>query len=137
MEMISIKKNGYEVPPKIFKEMQAKLLEYQENSTIKISFPIMEKYENPARQMFGGMIAAAFDNTFGYFSYKMLQKACVTLELNTSFIRPTSVTDNELIVEAHLVLKTKNKLVMAGKAYNPGGKLIAVCKTTMMIILED
>ncbi len=134
MKMMNPKKNCFEIPSKIFKEMQATPIEYQENHKIKISFPIMEKYENPAKQMFGGMIAAAFDNTFGYFSYKMLQKACTTLELNTSFIRPTSVTDKELIVEACLIAKSRGQLVLEGKAHNPQGKLIAVCKTRMMIL---
>jgi len=53
----------------------------------------------------------------------MLQKACKTLELNTYFIRPTSVADKKLIVEACLVAKTRSQLVLEGKVNNPGGKL--------------
>lgn len=71
--------------------MQGKLLEYHENKSMKISFPIMEKYDNPARKMFGGMIVATFDNTFGSFSYEISKKFCTTLELNISFIRPTDM----------------------------------------------
>jgi uncharacterized protein (TIGR00369 family) len=134
MKMMRLKEDNFEIPPKIFREMQGKTIEYHENKSMKISFPIMEKYDNPARKMFGGMIAAAFDNTFGSFSYEMSKKSCTTLELNTSFIRPTDVTDKELIVEVFLVSNTKTQLILEGKAHNPDGKLIAVCKTRMMIL---
>ncbi|SMC72657.1 uncharacterized domain 1-containing protein [Desulfocicer vacuolatum DSM 3385] len=134
MEKMRFKKSNFEIPPEIFKEMQGKKIEYCENKSMKISFPIMEKYNNPARKMFGGMIAAAFDNTFGTFSYEMLKKACTTLELNTSFIRPTDTNDKELIVEVFLISNTKTQLILEGKAHNPDGKLIAVCKTRMMIL---
>jgi len=81
------------------------------------------------------MIAAAFDNTYGPFSYLLVKGPCTTLELNVSFVRPTSIKDKDLIVEVNVLSKTKTQLLMEGKAHTPEGKLVATSTTRMMILL--
>ena len=126
--------DSLEIPPKIFLEMQGQFLSYVENASMKNSFPIFEKYEGPMGNTQGGIITAAFDNTYGPFSYLVAQGPCVTIDITTSFIRPISMNDEELIVEVFLTAKTKSLLFMDGKAYNKTGKLVATSTTRMMIV---
>jgi acyl-coenzyme A thioesterase PaaI-like protein len=48
--------------------MKGRIHEYHEGSSIKIAFPVEERFTNPAGFLLGGKISAYFDNTFGPFS---------------------------------------------------------------------
>jgi len=125
---------GLTLPPNSFVEMQGKYLDYKENEYIKISFPVQEKYCNPAGFLLGGMIPAFFDNTFGPLSYLAAKKPTTSLDLNTTFIKTISPADGELFVEGRIVKMTKRFIIFEGKAYNPDNQLIATCTSRMMIL---
>ncbi|WP_437587469.1 PaaI family thioesterase [Sorangium sp. So ce1000] len=114
-----------EVPPKIFRDMQGRFVAYEKGKSLRAAFPILERYEGPSGVMQGGMVAAAFDNVYGPFSYLVTAAYCITMNLSTSFVRPITRQEGELIIEVGLVERTKQFLVLDGKASNAQGKLIA------------
>jgi len=122
------------VPPNCFVEMKGRIIEYHEGSSIKIAFPVEERFTNPAGFLLGGMISAYFDNTFGPFSYLETKAPTTSLDLNVTFIRSISPEEKEIICEAEVVKKTKSFIIFEGKAYNPENKLIAISTSRMMIL---
>ena len=125
---------GIELPPKCYTEFKGSAIEFNEKDYIKVSFPVQEKYSNPAGNLLGGMIPAFFDNTFGPLSYLIAKRPTVSLDLNTTFIKPISPKEGELIVEAKAIKITKRFILFEGKAYNPSNELIATCTSRMMIL---
>jgi len=122
------------LPPKCFIEMEGKFIEHKENDFLKISFPVQEKYCNPAGNLLGGMFAAFFDNTFGPFSYMTAKKPTTSLDLNVTFIRSIPPKEKEVIIEAKIVKMTKRFIIFEGKAYNPNNDLLATSTSRMMIL---
>jgi uncharacterized protein (TIGR00369 family) len=123
-----------EVPPKVFVDMQGRFLAYEKGKSLRAAFPILERYEGPTGVMQGGIVVAAFDNVFGPFSYLVTSSYCLTVNLSTSFIRPITRQEGELVVEASLVDRTKQILLLDGKAYTPQGKLVAQCSSQWLVI---
>jgi acyl-coenzyme A thioesterase PaaI-like protein len=113
------------IPPKVFRDMQGRFLAHEKGRSLRAAFPVLDRYEGPSGVMQGGMITAAFDNVYGPFSYLLTAAYCITVNLSTSFVRPITQQDGELIVEVGLIDRTKQFLLLDGKAFNPQGKLIA------------
>ena len=122
------------VPPKVFRDMQGQFIAYDQGKSLRAAFPVLERYEGPTGVMQGGMIAAAFDNVCGPLSYLLTSSYCITVNLNTSFVRPITRQDGELIVEIGLVDRTKQFLLLDGKAVNPQGKLIAPSTSQWFVV---
>ena len=125
---------GLTLPPNCFIEMDGKFLEHKENDYIKMSFPVQEKYCNPAGNLLGGMLSAFFDNTFGPFSYMTAKRPTTSLDLNVTFIRSIPPKEKEVIIEAKIVKLTKTFIIFEGKAYNPENVLLATSTSRMMIL---
>lgn len=125
---------GLTLPPKCFIEMEGKFIDHKENDYLKMSFPVQEKYCNPAGNLLGGMVSAFFDNTFGPFSYMTAKKPTTSLDLNITFIKSISPKEKELIVEAKIIKITKKFIIFEGKAFNPSGDIIATGTSRMMIL---
>src|SRR3989338_4082122 len=123
-----------EIPPKIFKEIEGSILEYVEGKSLKTSFPVFEKYAGPTGMMQGGIITAAFDNTFGPLSYMVAKTPCISLHINTSYVRPVPCGAESITVHVVIKEKTKKFLFMDGEARNSQGKLVATATTQMMIV---
>jgi len=124
---------GIEVPPKVYLEMEPEVIDYEENYSLTIRFPIKERYQNPIGHMQGGMIVTAVDNTFGPLSY-LLAPPSVTTQLNTQYIRPVLPTDKHIDVTATLVEKTNGQLILKAKVLNEKRKIVAICQATQQII---
>ncbi len=122
------------LPPNCFIEMEGKFIEHKENDFLKMSFPVQEKYCNPAGNLLGGMFAAFFDNTFGPFSYMTAKKPTTSLDLNVTFIRSIPPGEKEVIIEAKIVKITKRFIIFEGKAFNPKNDLLATSTSRMMIL---
>lgn len=123
-----------EIPPKVFREMQGRFVAYEKGKSLRAAFPVVERYEGPSGVMQGGMVTAAFDNIYGPFSYLLTASYCITLNLSTSFIRPITRQDGELTVEVGLVDRTKQLLLLDGKAWNPQGKLVAQSTSQWLVL---
>ncbi len=122
------------VPPLSFVDLEGEILEYNEGDSLKVSFTIKEKYNNPMNVTLGGYFSVFFDLTYGPFSFIETQGPTTSLDLNVSFIKPVSVTDKNIIVEAKIVSKSKTFINFEGKAYKNDGTLLASSTSRMMII---
>ncbi|MGA3244664.1 MAG: PaaI family thioesterase [Bacteroidota bacterium] len=123
---------GTTFPPNCFTAMQAKFVEYESRRSLSVTFPVLEESLNPLRTMQGGFIVAAFDNVFGPLSYLAARIPCVTLNLNTQFIRPIECGD-QLTVRVTVVSRNAQVLQMTGEAFNSRNKLIATSSATATV----
>ena len=122
------------VPPLSFVDLEGEILEYNEGEFLKVSFPIKEKYNNPMNITLGGYFSVFFDLTYGPFSFIETQGPTTSLDLNVSFIKPVSIIDKKIIVEAKIVSKSKTFINFEGKAFKNDGTLLASSTSRMMII---
>lgn len=124
---------GVEVPPRIYIEMEAELIDYQENQLVTIKFPNKSKYRNPMGHMQGGVIVAAIDNTYGPLSY-LVAPPSATTQINTQYIRPVLAEDKFIEVSASLIERTQTQILMRAEVRNEKKKLVAVSQATHQII---
>ncbi len=123
-----------EIPPKVFTEMQAEFVAYERNRMLRVRMPALAWYANPAGTVQGGIIAAAFDNAFGPFSYLIAKAPCVTKSMTINYIRPVIAGNDTITVEAILLARTSTDIILEGKAYNQAGKLAASASSTLTIL---
>jgi uncharacterized protein (TIGR00369 family) len=124
---------GATFPPNCFLAMKAEFVEYESRHSLMVAFPVLEESLNPLRTMQGGFLAAAFDNVFGPLSYLAARTPCVTLHLNTQFIRPVEPGER-LIVRATVLSRSMQVLHMTGEAFNTRSKLVATASATATIM---
>lgn len=122
------------LPPKSAEEMGAEIIDYVEDASITVKFPLYEKYNNPAGIILGGFLPVFFDLSFGPLSYLVAKKPTASLDLNTTFIRPVSVKDKELTVKAEVVNKSKSYIIFEARAFNNENDLIATATSRMVIL---
>lgn len=123
---------GLELPPKIFRDMHSEIVSYSA-TTLRVRFPVQERYQNPMGFMQGGMIVAAIDNTIGPLSYAVAPPS-VTTHLNTTFVRPVPPTDAYIEVEARVTEQTRRKLFLDAVVTNPAGKTVALAYATCELV---
>lgn len=123
-----------ELPPKIFKEMDGRFHGYEEGESIQISYHLKDEWTGPSGMIQGGILAAAFDNTYGPFSYLTARSFTTTVSFTTAFMRPIFAREQRVLTEARLVEMTKRFLFLEGRAFNPAGKLVATNQAQMMIV---
>lgn len=122
------------LPPESSREMNAEIIEYVEEESIKVKFPLYEKYNNPAGIILGGFLPVFFDLSFGPLSYLAAKKPTVSLDLNTTFIRPVTIKDEEIIIKASVANKSKTFLILEAQAFNSRNSLVASATSRMMIL---
>lgn len=123
---------GATFPPNCFLAMKGEFVQYESRESLTASFPVLEENLNPLRTMQGGFLAAAFDNVFGPLSYVAARNPCVTINLNTEFIRPVEVGDR-LTITAKVVSRGMQILYMTGEAVNSKNKLVAIGTATATV----
>jgi uncharacterized protein (TIGR00369 family) len=116
---------GATFPPNCFVSMKAEFVSYESRQSLTVAMPVLEESLNPLRTMQGGFLAAAFDNAFGPLSYLAARAPCVTLNLNTQFIRAVEPGDR-LTVHAKVISRGSRVLQMAAEAFNSRNKLVAL-----------
>jgi uncharacterized protein (TIGR00369 family) len=99
---------------------------------LKVIVPVFKESLNPMGAMQGGIITAAFDNTFGPLSYLAARNPCITLDLHTNFIRPAKEGE-VLTITARVISRSPVSLHLSGEAVNEKGKLIATCTSQMVV----
>lgn len=125
-----------EIPPKIFVDMDATIVEYREGEALTVRFPVQERYQNPLGLMQGGMIVAAIDNSIGPLSY-LVAPPSVTMQLNTSYLRRITPEDEYIDVEARLVARAGKHLYLSAQVFNPAGKLVALAHATCALLSQS
>ena len=119
------KGSGLLLPPPCFLDMDGEFIEYEDGQWLSARFPVKQRYQNPLGYMQGGFILAALDNTLGPFSY-LIAPPSVTSQLNTSYLRPVSRDDKEIMCTARLTERTKKQLFISCDARNGEDKVVAV-----------
>jgi len=126
---------GLEVPPKCFVDMGAEFVDFEAGKRMRVRFPVYERYAGPTGYMQGGMLTAAFDNTYGPFSYLTAKKPCVTITIDTHFLRPVKADGSQQVeVEVNLRARTRALLFIEGECYNSRNKVVAASTTTMAVV---
>jgi acyl-coenzyme A thioesterase PaaI-like protein len=136
VQSILEKHPALQIPPKVFEGMDAEVVRHIKNKSLAIRLPAKEWYAGPTGFMQGGMIAAAFDNAFGPFSYLVARRPCVTQSLDVRYMRPVPAGSGFLEVEVSLVAKTRTTLFLEGRALIGGSKLAATASTVMAVLRE-
>ncbi len=108
-----------------------------ESTKLVAKFKYNPKFNNPFRSTQGGIISAYLDEVFGPLSFLIAKRPVVTLDLNTSFIRPFVEKDEYVIVAAELVSQTKTILIMNGTVKTKDDKLIAIATTHSLILTDE
>ncbi len=126
-------KLGLKIPPPVFLEMEGRFLDYVSRKELTVAFPVPEKYCNPMGNMQGGIIAAAFDNTFGPLSFLAARAPTTTIDMNTQYIRPVPQGET-FTITAQIVLRGFSTMYMTANGYNRAGKLVAMSTTNIMIL---
>jgi uncharacterized protein (TIGR00369 family) len=119
------------VPPAIFVEFGARMLEYAPGRALVCAFPSQAKFANPAGFVQGGILMAAFDIAFGTLAFLEARRACSTITMEASFLRPVAADGRDYQVRVRLKAKTRTVLFLDGRVRGPDGKTIATAGTTM------
>jgi uncharacterized protein (TIGR00369 family) len=127
---------GAKFPPNCFLAMKAEFVDYVSRQSLTVSFPVLEESLNPLQTMQGGFLTAAFDNVFGPLSYLAARCPCVTLTLNTQFIRSVGLGDR-LKVCAKVVSRSLQVLHLSGEAFDSKNKLVALASATVTMAKPD
>lgn len=121
------------IPPPVFLEMEGRFLDYVSRKELTVAFPVPEKFCNPMGNMQGGIIAAAFDNTFGPLSFLAARGLTTTIDMNTQYIRPVRLGET-LTITARVVLRGFSTMYMTAEGFNRAEKLVAMSTTNIMIL---
>lgn len=115
--------------PKCVTLMKQKFVEYVVGKSITHVYPVAEEYSNQAGGMQGGLISAAFDNTFGVLVWAITNRQeMATLDLNVSFHKPIYLND-KLIITAYIKSRGKTLIHLLGEAYDSKKNLIATANS--------
>ncbi|MGE5627311.1 MAG: PaaI family thioesterase [Solirubrobacterales bacterium] len=114
-----------------FEFMKPTLVEYKQNQSMTIKFPVQQVYLNPNKAMQGGFISAAFDNVFGLLCFLSSEKHSLSLDLNTSFLRPIYAGE-EVTIKVSITHLGGTIVHMRGDAYSNSGEIAAVADTKLI-----
>lgn len=130
-------KVGLKVPPPIFEKMAGEVLSYDaEAKKLVVRFPVLEWYQNPLGYMQGGMIAAAIDNAVGPLSF-LVSPPSVTVQFNTSYIRPVPPEAQWIEVTAVVTEQTRRQLFMTATVTNETGHTAAIAHVVQQVVGRD
>jgi len=114
--------------------MDPEFVEYVLGESVTLAYPVKDNYLNLRKSMQGGLIAAAFDNAFGFAIYLATgQVKVVTIDLSISYQRPIFEKD-KLTVRIHLKSMGQKIIHLIGEAFNEENKLIATASTNLMVL---
>ncbi|MEZ5001531.1 MAG: PaaI family thioesterase [Chitinophagales bacterium] len=120
-----------ELPPKAFKTFNGKIIDYIPGESLTTIFPINEAHSNPAGMLLGGMLPVFIDMTMGPFSTLETKSMCLTLDLNTTYLKPVFPKDKYLRIVATIIKHSKNYFITEAKVYNSKDDLIGVSNSRM------
>lgn len=126
--------HGLELPPKVFREMEGRFTDYVEGTSMTVTFPLFERYQGPTGVVQGGIIAAAFDNSFGPFSYLVSGAFTTTVQMGLTFVRPLRSEDQELSVEVSLIELTDRFVFLEAVGRGAAGKVVARGSSVIVIL---
>ena len=122
-----------QLPPPCLIDMQGEPIEFEDNQSLSMRFPVLTRYRNPLGFMQGGYIAAALDNTLGPFSY-LIAPPSVTSQFNLNYLRPVGPDILEIVCIAQITERTSRTLYLRGEARLPNGKIAVLAQAVCQLI---
>ena len=130
-DLIGSLSNTIELPPKAFKFFDGKIIDYQPGVSLTTIFPVVEQYNNPAGMLLGGMLPVFIDMTMGPFSSLETKTMCLSLDLNTTYLKPIFPQDKYVKTVATIIKHSKNYFITEAKVYNSKNELVAISNSRM------
>jgi len=108
-----------------------------EDKEISIMFHV-EKWElNPQGSMHGGLICAAFDNTYGMLTHYLADDCFITtVDLSTRYLKPIP-EGSDLLIKAKARSVGRTLVSLTGEAYLVGKDVLAATSSSTFMILRD
>lgn len=122
-----------EIPPSSMTTHGANYIHYELGTVLVAEFPFNERFLNPLKAYQGGFLCAAIDDVFGPLTYMAAKKPALTIQMNTTFIRPFTAKDKKITVRAEVISKSKTLLVLNAVVRTEEGKLIATSTSQSII----
>lgn len=122
-----------EMPPPVFRDLGGEVTAFdREAGTTRARWPLPDRHRGPTGVVQGGVLTVLFDNTFGALAYLSGEGFFVSLDLQTTFVRPLGTDHRRVEVAAELVDRTRRFLILRGEALREDGSRAALCETTMV-----
>ncbi len=118
-----------QLPPPSFLELKLEIKEMKPGEKLVSHLPFQERFTNPIGVYQGGYLAAGFDDVFGPLSYMTANGPCLTLSINTTFLKPFTREMGHCVISALVLKDSKNFIFMRGEARSPDGDLLAHAET--------
>lgn len=134
-EVIHVTKNEFGFG--VIEMMQPKYIDCNyETKELSIMFHV-EKWElNPQGSMHGGLVSAAFDNTFGMLTHYLADDCFITtVDLSTRYLKPIP-EDTELLVKVKACSSGRTLVSLTGEAYIVGEDILAATASSTFMILR-
>ena len=133
-DVLGDKINDFIVPPPIFEIMQCEIIEYkQEEKSLIVRLPVLEKWQNPFGSMQGGMIDAAIDNAVGPLSL-LVAPVNMTRTIETKILNAITMDVETIYVKAKLVEAKKRRLIFEADVVDDEGMVYATSRIVNFII---
>ena len=126
-----------ELPPPSLKELNLEYIEIVPDQKLVAKIPFQKKFTNPIGLYQGGFLAACLDEVFGPLSYMTARRPCMTLSMNTTYLRAFSEKMGHSLIEATVLQKTKSFIFMRAEVKSPEGELLAHAETHVAILRDD
>lgn len=126
-----------DLPPQSNLTLGTTYTEIELGKMISATIPFNAQFMNPIRVFQGGFLSAAFDEVFGPLSYMAASRPVVTLELNTTFIRPFVAKDEFIHLRADLIAQSRSLIIMRAEAKTKAGKLVATATSNSLVLTEE
>jgi Uncharacterized protein, possibly involved in aromatic compounds catabolism len=108
-----------------------------ESKELSIMFHV-EKWElNPQGSMHGGLVSAAFDNTFGMLTHYLADDCFITtVDLATRYLKPIP-EDTDLLIKVKACSSGRTLVSLTGEAYIIGEDILAATASSTFMILRN
>jgi len=127
-----------EIPPKVFAELGMRFVSLLPDTSLTCRFPLQRRFANPMGVFQGGIMTAALAVAFGCLAFLTAGRPCVSLTIETAFIRPLAVHDDGFFTVEVAVRSVTNTFVfLEGSVQSQKGEMVATASTVMKILRED
>ena len=114
--------------------MQGEIIEYkEEEKSLTVRLPVLEKWQNPFGTMQGGMIDAAIDNAVGPLSL-LVAPMNMTRSIETKILKAITMDIETIYVKANLVEQKKRRLAFEVEVQDNDGVVYATSKVVNFVL---
>lgn len=114
-----------------------KLEFYEEGDEVVGYWKPSTHYQGFLHTLHGGIQALLLDETCGWCVFRKLQKAGVTYKLETKYVKPVSVLDEQIVIRASIVEQKRNLVFLKAGLYNAAGELCTTAESTFFAFSKE